>query len=455
MRLRPPRSLFGQIALVHCVTILAFALTLPIAIARELRATAGAYQRQLLEHQATAIERRLRADAAGWHIAPDPVQDALYTAGQAGRAFAVLDEGGAVAIASPRFRPATRDAALHAAAPAFFNNEGDRGLVRAMTLGGRQARVIVSQDINDPEVLTDDVVRAFLHRFLWVLLPLLALLPFANLALIRLLTQRVRAVSIRAATIGPARLDVRLDARDLPTEIVPLAAATNHALDRLQQGFQTQGEFVADVAHELRTPLASLRLRLDALVDRDAAAGMRATLDRAAHVIAQLLDLASLERLDIGPRERFDLAAAARGAVEEAAPGIYAGGRTIALVGGERPVMVEGRAPLIGLALANLIDNAARHTPPATHIEVTVEADGTLRVEDDGPGIATASLASVTHRFWRGDRARSDGAGIGLSIVERVLAAHHSRLSVGNRATGGARFAFTLPPRGAPNNRDR
>jgi signal transduction histidine kinase len=445
MSIAHPRSLFGQIMLVHIVTIAIVALALPMALSSMLRRTATSYQRDLLVRQASALEQRLSVDAAGWHVRPNPTQDALYAAGQDGRAFAVIGADGRPSLSSAHSDPRLFDAAPRQPSTAFFHVGPLRALSRPIRIGAVPAWLIVSQDINDPEVVTDDVVREFLSRFLWLLLPVLALLPFANLALVRRSTQMVRKVSRQAAAIGPASLAVRLPAGALPSEVEPLAIATNNALDRLEQGFRTQSEFVANVAHELRTPLASLRLRLDAITDVDVAKGMNATLDRAAHVISQLLDLASLERLSIDPDERFELVAVARAAVEEAAPGIYAGGRTVELGGDADSLFVCGRPQLIILALANLIDNATRHTPPGTRIEVRVDKDGGVSVEDDGPGIAPASLHSVTQRFWRSDQSRSDSAGIGLSIVERILTAHHAALVVENRRQGGARFRFVLP----------
>lgn len=449
MRLPHPRSLFGQIVLVHLITIVIVALTLPMAISSMLRRTATSYQRELLVRQASALEQRLSVDAMGWHVRPNAIQDALYAAGQAGRAFAVIRADGKSFLSSAHSDVRLYDAAPRLPQPAFFHVGPLRALSRPVRIGGIPAWLIVSQDINDPEVVTDDVVRAFLSRFLWLLLPVLALLPIANLALVRRSTRMVRSVSHQAAQIGPANLAVRLPAGALPSEVEPLAIATNNALDRLEQGFRTQSEFVANVAHELRTPLASLRLRLDAVSDAEVARGMNATLDRAAHVISQLLDLASLERLSIDPAERFELVAVASAAVEEAAPAIYAGGRTIALVGNAKQLTVRGRPQLIVLALANLIDNAARHTPPGTRIEVKVDTDGSISVEDDGPGIAPASLYAVTQRFWRSDQSRTDSAGIGLSIVERILTAHHAHLLVSNRTQSGACFRFALMPIGA------
>ena len=104
---------------------------------------------------------------------------------------------------------------------------------------------------------------------------------------------------------------------------------------------------------------------------------------------------------------------------------------------------------LIGLALANLVTNAVRHTPPGTHVFVTVESGGALRVDDDGPGIADWSPDTLTRRYWRADHARSDSAGLGLAIVSRICAVHDTSLAIGASRSGGASFAIRLKLAGA------
>lgn len=455
MRMGWPRSLFGQIVLFHVLTILVAALTLPLAVSLILRRTAAHYQDELLTRQAVTVAQGLSRDpGGGWRVRLGPALNVLYAHGYDGRAYAVLDaRGAALLVSAPPGRP-TLAAAPRARRPAFFKAGSIDALSVPVERAGQRLWVVVSQDINDPEVVTDDIVSAFLARFLLVLLPILALLPLINAALIRRSTDAVHRVSRRAADIGPATLKVRLPSAELPSEVAPLADATNNALDRLEEGFRAQSEFVANVAHEMRTPLALLRLQIDGIDDPVLAAGLRGTLDRASHVVSQLLDLASLERISIREGERFDLAGLAREAVEATAPAIFEGGRTIGLSGGDRPVRVVGRAPLVSLALVNLIDNAARHTPAGTHVEVAVHGDGRVTVEDDGPGVARTDIASLTMRFWRADHARSDSAGIGLSIVERILAAHRTVLEVANRAGGGARFGFTLRVDDAPGARE-
>ena len=99
---------------------------------------------------------------------------------------------------------------------------------------------------------------------------------------------------------------------------------------------------------------------------------------------------------------------------------------------------------LIGLALSNLVTNAFRHTPAGTTVGVAVDPDGSIAVTDDGPGITAHTPDQLTRRFWRADHARSDSAGLGLAIVDRVARVHGTVLTIGNRPGGGAVFSIRL-----------
>jgi signal transduction histidine kinase len=232
----------------------------------------------------------------------------------------------------------------------------------------------------------------------------------------------------------------------LPSEVEPLAAATNEALDRLAEGFRTQTAFPADIAHELRTPLAVIRLRADAVTDAAARAALLASVDRAARVIAQLLALADLERPTEDHGESLDLAALAEAVVAQRAPGIIAGGRSIALEDlSTGSVIQQGYPAAITLALENLVDNVVRHTRTGTTIIMRVNSDGSVSVLDDGEGIPGEHLARLKVRFWRADGSRSEGSGIGLSIVDRVARAHHGVLDISRRVgSRGLEFRIIL-----------
>jgi len=228
----------------------------------------------------------------------------------------------------------------------------------------------------------------------------------------------------------------------LPLEAEPLAEAANAALDRLAAAIRVQTAFAADVAHELRTPLAAIRLRADAIADPEARSALMAAVDRAGRVIAQLLALAELERPLESSGTTVDLHRLAEQVVADRAPAILASGRSIALDRAPGPAQVYGYGEALTLALENLLDNATRHTPPGTAIEVR-SANAGITVCDDGPPLPQEDLARLTERLWRGAGSQIEGSGIGLSIVDRVARAHGGRLNV-RRGEAGRGLVFEI-----------
>jgi signal transduction histidine kinase len=202
-----------------------------------------------------------------------------------------------------------------------------------------------------------------------------------------------------------------------------------------------QREFTADAAHELRTPLTILRSRIDCLADRDISKALHKDIEGMARIVNQLLDIAELETLSIDPLEKADLRAVSTEVAEFAAPLALAQGKNIALSGSEAPVWVSGNAEMLSRAIRNLVENAINHSPPGTTVEIVVEDSGMVRVLDEGPGIKEEERELIFQRFWRRDRRRIGGAGLGLSIVQRIAEAHAATISVENRPTRGATFS--------------
>ena len=170
------------------------------------------------------------------------------------------------------------------------------------------------------------------------------------------------------------------------------------------------------------------------------------------HVVAQLRDLATLDDGDVLPWAALDLEPAAAATMVRLAPAVINGGHHLAFAGTEDLAgydggpRVRGNATLIDLAIANLIGNAAKHTPPGCTITVSVrEAAGgaVVEVADDGPGIASADLGDAQARYWRADHARSDSAGLGLAIVTRIMERHGGRLTLA--VSGGTRATLWFP----------
>jgi signal transduction histidine kinase len=232
-----------------------------------------------------------------------------------------------------------------------------------------------------------------------------------------------------------------LPTNDIPVEILPLVVAVNQALDRLEHGFRAQREFAADVAHELRTPLAILRTRIRLLPQKGEAQALERDIESMSRVVSQLLDAAELETIVIDPDERADLQDICAEIVGFLAPLALARGRTIELSGATGPVLIRGNSEMVRRAIRNLVENALNHTPVGTVVEVAVSELGTVSILDEGEGVPFAERELIFRRFWRRDRRRVGGAGLGLSIVKRIVEAHGGIITVENRPGGGAIFS--------------
>jgi len=158
----------------------------------------------------------------------------------------------------------------------------------------------------------------------------------------------------------------------------------------------------------------------------------------------------SLEAFTIGPSERADLQAACAEVAEFVAPLALEQGREVALVGTAAPVWVKGNAEMIKRAIRNLAENAIRHAPKATLVEFVVEENGTVRVQDRGPGISNEERELIFQRFWRRNRNQQGSSGLGLSIVQRIAELHGATIDVQNRMAGGAQFSLAFPKTDEP-----
>ena len=132
-------------------------------------------------------------------------------------------------------------------------------------VGEHVYHIQIGQDLAHRDVIIDDIVTSFIPKVAWITFPILLVLLIIDIVIFRRALETVRRASTTAAAIGPQRTEVRLPEQQMPAEISPLVHAVNQALDRLEAGFQAQRDFTADMAHELRTPLAIMRARVDSL----------------------------------------------------------------------------------------------------------------------------------------------------------------------------------------------
>lgn len=220
--------------------------------------------------------------------------------------------------------------------------------------------------------------------------------------------------------------------------------AAESARRRAERSLEQQQRFAANAAHELRTPLAVLRARLDGLEPSPAAVALQGDVERMARLVEQLLAVARLEAGLVEMSDGVDICAVARAAVARLFPLACAAGKSIELEAPDGPVPVRGNAFALEDALCNLIDNALRYTPADGVVEVSVCADGALEVRDHGPGVPETLLAHVFEPFVHG-RERRAAAGLGLSIVAETAVLHGGDVTAHNQPQGGAAFRLTLP----------
>jgi two-component system, OmpR family, sensor kinase len=246
---------------------------------------------------------------------------------------------------------------------------------------------------------------------------------------------------------------------ELGRTLEDMLRSLDEARSETEHAMQRQREFVADASHELRTPLTSILANLELLqasLEKVAPGEDRAAVDsalRSSHRMSRLVsDLLLLARADAGrvsARQECDLGEVTAGAIAEVRP--MAGEHELVLDTAE-PVAVKGNPDELHRMVANLLDNAVRHTPDGTRVTITVtREDGWARLDvcDDGPGIPPGMEKQVFGRFVRGigpaDRVGGDGTGLGLAIVEAVAASHGGEAEAGSSPHGGARFTVRLP----------
>jgi two-component system sensor histidine kinase TctE len=339
--------------------------------------------------------------------------------------------------------------------------------------GGRsEALVQVAETLGKRSTLATEIIKG-------VILPQFVILPLAVVLVWFALSRGIRPL---------ARLQLRIRKRestdlspipegDVPDEVVPLVRAINDLLQRLDRTVATQRHFLADAAHQLKTPLAGLRTQAE-LAARDIdggradAATMKHSLrqiafssQRAAHMVNQLLAMARAEDAGLEARRRpVDLAAVTRAVVRDFVPRAMERRIDLGFEGPEpgRPgTRLMAEPVLLSEMVRNLVDNALRYSPPGGAVTARIVADPlgqavSLQVEDSGPGIPAAEREAVFRPFYRALGTQVDGSGLGLAIVAEVAQRHGAEVTVtdarprsADTAAPGALFTVRFALHGA------
>lgn len=264
-----------------------------------------------------------------------------------------------------------------------------------------------------------------------VILPVVVLLLPIFLATPWVIRRSLKPLGLAARRIDEASgsdRGFRVTLSGLPTEAVPFVSAVNDLLKRLDDAAERQEAFAADIAHELKTPLAILGLELQRYGD-PLATKIRTDIADMNRLVDQLLLIAQLDA-DAAARAGYDmisLADVTTDVVKQMAPIAIAQGKSLELENLGAP-LIRGRKVALAAALRNLVDNALRVTAEDDVVTITVGPTATISVRDGGPGVTPAELEILRRRHSRADHASPGGAGLGLSIVTKVMDSHNGRL---------------------------
>ncbi len=288
---------------------------------------------------------------------------------------------------------------------------------RAFTIGDRRFLIDIAT-INDTDDLMSEVLwREVLEHMVVPMSILLVLVLGGTLFSVRQALRPVRAAAEAADRVDPLDSRSHLDPTGMPREIAHLATAVNQAFERVGELMASQKMLTSGIAHEIRTPLAALKLELGQ-IDHPRARKAEADLDDLVRFVAQLTALARLDSVDHGMFEDVELVAMASSVVEQLAPWVYDNNHTLEFISRVTSNHITGAPALLRDALRNLIENAVRHTPDRSVISVIV-GERSIAVEDRYPSLKI-SLPFVSRSH--------DGLGIGLRIVGGIAELHGASL---------------------------
>ena len=317
--------------------------------------------------------------------------------------------------------------------------------VRSVIIAGEQRWLYMQFEGQGIRPYVPVVVNELIQHVALPLIPLSLLMLLFNILAVRRVLNPLRRAEAEVDRLDPEDMALRITEPKEPREVTTLVRAVNRALERLDSSMAILRSFTANAAHELRTPLSIMQLSIDQLPkgeQRDALLSDNRPMTR---LVNQMLDLAQADAKAFETGALVDLAEVGRKAVTLLAPVAFDAGRDLAFED-FGTATTKGHEEAIFRIYRNLIDNALAHAPGESPIEIEVGPGPRFSVRDYGPGISDTDASKLFERFWRKDRSTSQGAGLGLGIVQKLAEAHGGSIAFENPEGGGAKFIVSFPP---------
>lgn len=312
----------------------------------------------------------------------------------------------------------------------------------------RPVLVQVAETLNKRHILAGEIIAG-------MVIPQLALILLAALSVWLGVGRGLAPLrQLRDQIASRSHRDLRpVEELNAPREVRPIIHAINELMARLRVALDAQQRFIADAAHQLRTPLAGLKTQISLALSQDdpeqiqlALRQLNASSERTIRLVNQMLALARMEpgAAKIEALQPLDLNRLARAATMEWVPLAFKKGIDLGYEGADETAAIRGDELSLKMLLDNLLDNAIRYTPPGGQVTVRVACAGgtVLSVEDSGPGIPVAERGRVFERFYRGQHSE-DGSGLGLAIVHEIAQLHEALVALEEPA-GGTGFVVKI-----------
>lgn len=423
----------------------------------------------ILDDKITALAQEVAAQAPSNQFdIPKEAMEILLADGTDQLRVQVLGKGGEFLLGNERTLPIPQREARQIGVVNFrdivVNGEDFRTgylWIELPTEGENRFMLIqIAETLGKRDSLANEIIKG-------VILPQFVILPLAVLLVWFGLSRGIAPLNTLLDIIRARKPDdlSALQTKDTPEELLPVITALNEQLERLEQTIDTQKRFVADAAHQLKTPLAGLRMQVELLSDEvDEAARTRSLrrlkvgTERSTRLVNQLLALARTEAPSVLQFEKLDLTHIARTVTRDFVPEAMNKRIDLGVEAPDHPVYVNGQTLMLTEMLKNLVENALRYTPEEGCVTVRVDDSPqreaiVLEVEDDGPGIPESERHHVFDRFYRVLGTSEDGSGLGLAIVQETATQHDANVSIHDNPKSthadrpGTLMRISFPPR--------
>ncbi len=276
----------------------------------------------------------------------------------------------------------------------------------------------------------------FLNNIITFGSPLLLLQCLLIILIFRNALQPVLRASRDARNIKYDNLSFRLDEKNVDTELLPLIKSVNNGLSRLEKSAEAQKFFIANAAHELRTPISILKARIASLKDEKEIYMLNNDLRNINRLISQMLDISRLDLAEAAPRTKVNLNTLAKKACEDMGALFVSHEKELSLEQRKTDQVIDGNEDTLFRAILNLLENALKHTPPKTPVKVIVD-EKTIIVRDYGNPIPDAYKMKIFEKFEKAPESlNTKGSGLGLAIVKKAADIHGGTVSIVTRSNG-------------------